>query len=309
MALSPPMNGAYFESLNEENTDSFYNIPGSVTTDYILFSLNVASDTSADISYGWAPGCVLASDGKVTAETGKVLLPVVQAGLTKGKCQRVWLTIGPGVAIQNPKMTSTFTNMQAILEKGGNLKSMLLANFGAIVQAVKGAGVKEVGFDMNYENEGVRFFAPRVANVTSRLHEQLNCPVTFRPYQELDRGDSPWIAALRQVYSNLNRKQCVVGFNLLTYGPGVGNVPAQWVDAIKKFKDTGVPDPADFVWPIISDDRRAPPVTEPEEVPQKLREWNAKGASLWAASIRRFDQPLGPTWLDLYSKAIAKGIA
>lgn len=292
------MNGAYFNDLDGAGQQSaLAHIPGSATTDYILVSLNVASATKADIGYGWSPDRVLARDGKVTPEVGKILTPIVQAGATKGKCQRVWLAIGQAGTVP-------FKNIQAILQTGGTLKSTLLANFGAIVQAVKDAGVKDVGLDMDYD-EDPRFIAPYVGNVTSALCDALKCPATIRPNQRLDNGQSAWIQALRLVYVNLNRRQAVVGCNLQTYGGGNGNVPAQWVDAIKNTRDTGVTDPAGFVWPVVSCDDTAQPVMPAEKLAQTLKDWQSKGASLWAM------QPPGqpPADLKAYSAAIAQGIA
>lgn len=292
------MNGAYFNDLDAAGQQSaLANIPGSATTDYILVSLNVASSTKADINYGWSPDRVLARDGKVTAETGTILTPIVQAGVTKGKCQRVWLAIGGAAG-------SPFKNIQTILDTGGTLKATLMANFGAIVQAVKDAGVKEVGLDMDYD-EDPRMVAPRVGNVTSALYDALKCPVTIRPNQRLDNGQSAWIQALRQVYVNLRNFQAVVGCNLQTYGGGNGNVPAQWVDAIKNTRGTGIADPAGFVWPVVSCDDTAKPVTPADKLAQTLKDWKSTGASLWAM------QPLGqpPADLKTYSAAIAQGIA
>ena len=291
------MNGAYFNDLDAAGQQSaLAHIPGSTTTDYILSNLNVASDTKADIGYGWSPDRVLARDGKVTPEVGKILTPIVQAGVTKGMCQRVWLAIG---------QAGTFKNIQTILNTGGTLKATLLANFGAIVQAIKDAGAKEVGLDMDYD-EDPRMVAPRVGNVTSALYDALKCPVTIRPNQTLDfGGQSAWIQALRQVYVNLRNFQAVVGCNLQTYRGGKGNVPAQWVDAIKNTRGTGVTDPAGFVWPIVSCDDTAQPVMPAEKLAQTLKDWKSTGASLWAM------QPPGqpPADLKAYSAAIAQGIA
>ncbi|HLZ96623.1 MAG TPA: hypothetical protein VKP66_01685, partial [Steroidobacteraceae bacterium] len=292
------MNGAYFNDLDAAGQQSaLANIPGSATTDYILSNLNVPSGTKADIGYGWNPDRVLARDGKVTPEIGKILIPIVQAGVTTGKCQRVWLAIG-GAA------TAPFKNIQTILDTGGPLKSTLLANFRAIVQAVKDAGAKDIGFDMDY-GEDPRLLPLRVSNVTSALYDELKCPVTFCANQRLEFGQSAWIVTLRQVYANLGRTQCVVGCNLQTYAGGTGNVPAEWVDAIKKTGGTGVTDPAAFVWPVVSCDDTAQPVTPAAELAQKLKGWQSKGASLWAM------QPLGqkPADLKAYSAAIAQGIA
>jgi len=308
------MNGAYFNGLDANGQQSaLANIPGSATTDYILFSLNVASGTSADINYGWNFGCVLAHDGKATSEVDKILTPIVKAGVTKGKCQRIWLAIGAAVwedTKKHQQQTSVFANIQTILDHGGALQSTLLANFRAIVQAVKNAGVKEVGFDMDYE-ESPQYIASRVANVTLALYDELKCPVTFCPYQGLVPGQqSPWITALQQVYSAETKQkekkvQPVVGFNLQTYAGGSGNDPTKWVDAIKAVQNTGVGIPASFVWPIVSCDRDARPVTPSDKLADKLKAWKSKGASLWAT------QPPGqpPADLKAYSAAIAQGIA
>src|SRR5580692_5910489 len=135
------MNGAYFNGLDQSGLNiALANIPGSVTTDYILFSLEVPSGTSADINFGLGP-IVLATGGHITPSTEKLLCSVVRAGVARGKCQRVWLSIGSGGS-------SAFTNIQTILNTGGTLRSTLLANFGAIRQAI--TGVKTVGFDMDY---------------------------------------------------------------------------------------------------------------------------------------------------------------
>lgn len=293
------MNGAYFNDLDGAGQQSaLANIPGSATTDYILSSLNVAAATSADINYGWNPDLVLARNGQLSAEAVRILIPIVQAGVTKGQCQRVWLAIGQA-------RTAPFKNIQAILQSGGILKSMLLANFHAIVHAVKSAGVQEVGLDMDYD-EDPRMVAPYVGNVTSALYEALKCPVTIRPNQTLDPGgQSAWIQALRQVYVNLRNFQAVVGCNLQTYRGGRGNVPAQWVDAIKNTRGTGITDPAGFVWPVVSCDDFAQPVTPADKLAQTLKDWKSTGASLWA--MQPPDQK--PADLKAYSAAIAQGIA
>ena len=296
------MNGAYFNGLDASGLPTaLRNIPGSVTTDYILFSLNVASGTSADINYGWNLSGILASNGQVTPEVGKILTPVVQAGVGKGKCQRVWLTIGAAVDPNHPQETSTFENIQTILNTGGALKATLLANFGAIAKAVAITGIKSVGFDMDYEENGDDL-AAQVANVTIALYQQFKCPVTFCPYQ--DWLQSAWITALQQAYSTL-RTQPVVGYNLQTYAGGSGNSPTQWTKNIANAPNTGVANPAAFVWPIVSCDKYAPPVSSPQQVVQMLKGWGSKGASLWAT--QSLSNP--PPSLTDYSNAIAQGIA
>jgi hypothetical protein len=291
------MNGAYLNGLDQSGLKvALANIPGSVTTDYILFSLEVPSGTSADINFGLDP-IVLATGGHVTPATDKLLCGVVRAGVDKGKCQRVWLSIGSGGS-------SAFGNIQTILNTGGTLRSTLLANFGAIRQALRDiTGVKSVGFDMDYE-EGGDELASRVANVTIALYNAFQCPVTFCPYQK--RWQNKWIAALQQVYSTLGT-QPVVGYNLQTYAGGDGNDPTQWTTAIANAENTGVSDPASFVWPIVSCDPDATPVSTPNEVVQLLQGWGSKGASLWAVASLP-NPPPSPTKLTDYGEAIFRGI-
>jgi hypothetical protein len=295
------MNGAYFNGLDQSGgmQTALANIPGSVTTDYILFSLNVASGTKADINYGWNLPLVLASNGQVTPEAERLLTPIVRAGVDRGKCQRVWLTIGAAVDPSHPRETSTFANIQTILNTGGALRSTLLANFGAIARAVGISGVQGIGFDMDYE-ESSGTLASTVANVTIALAQQFRFPVTFCPFSD----QSAWITALQRVYTTL-RAQPVVGFNLQTYSGGGGNDPTQWTRAIASAPNTGVTDPAAFVWPIVSCDRDAPPVSSPDQVLQNLRRWSSKGASLWATAS--LSNP--PPSLTDYSNAIARGIS
>jgi hypothetical protein len=295
--MTMTMNGAYFNGLDQNGLAvALANIPGSVTTDYILFSLEVPSGTSADINFGLSP-IVLAAGGHVTPATDKLLCSVVRAGVAKGKCQRVWLSIGSGGS-------SAFTNIQTILNTGGTLKTTLLQNFGAICQALKNiTGVKAVGFDMDYE-EGGNELATVVANVTIALYKEFQCQVTFCPYQQ--RWQDKWIAALQQVYSTL-KIQPVVGYNLQTYSGGNGNDPTQWTTTIANAPNTGVSDPASFVWPIVSCDSTATPVSTPQQVVQKLRGWRSKGASLWAAASLS-NPPSSPTQLTDYGEAIFRGI-
>jgi hypothetical protein len=289
------MNGAYFNGLDQGGLEvALANIPGSVTTDYILFSLEVPSGTSADINFGLGP-IVLATGGHVTPSTETLLCSVVRAGIDKGKCQRVWLSIGSGGS-------GAFTNIQTILNTGGTLRSTLLANFGAIRQALKAiTGVETVGFDMDYEESGD--LASVVANVTIALYNAFQCPVTFCPFQQWLQNE--WIAALQQVYSTL-RTQPVVGYNLQTYSGGNGNDPTDWTATIASAKNTGVSNPASFVWPIVSCDPAATPVSTPGQVVQKLQGWSSKGASLWAAASLS-NPPASPTLTD-YGNAIFRGI-
>jgi hypothetical protein len=291
------MNGAYFNGLDQGGLDiALANIPGSVTTDYILFSLEVPSGTSANINFGLST-IVLATGGHATPSTDELLCRVVRAGVDKGKCRRVWLSIGSGGS-------SAFANIQTIFNTGGTLKTTLLANFGAIRQALLNiTGVEAVGFDMDYEESG-NDLTSRVANVTIALYNAFQCQVTFCPYQQWLQNN--WIAALQQVYSTLGT-QPVVGYNLQTYSGGNRNVPTEWTTAIANAQNTGVSDAASFVWPIVSCDPTATPVSTPQQVVQKLQGWRSKGASLWAAASLPKPPPF-PTKLTDYGEAIARGI-
>jgi hypothetical protein len=300
MAFSPAMNGAYFNGLDRPGglDITLAKISGSPTTDYMLISLNVASSTSADINYGWNFPCILARNGQVTQWTRDHLVQVVHAGVTKGNCKRVWLVIGG--ATDNTGKTNAFTNMQTILNNGGKLKDDLLANFGAIVQAVQDAGVKYVGFDMDYEESGD--LASAVTDVTVALFNQFGCMITFCP--SFVSEQSNWITALQNVYSEIHagssNVQPVVGFNLQCYAGGGGNNPPDWATAVGKAPNTGVTDPDNFIWPIVSCDSCAPAVICSDNVAKQLQSWGSKGASLWCVM---------PSTLTEYSNAIAQGIA
>ncbi|MDE1149827.1 MAG: hypothetical protein PW843_25030 [Azospirillaceae bacterium] len=286
------MNGAYLNGLDQGGLrTALAQIPGSATTDYILFSLNVKSGTSADINFGNS-GPVLATGGQVTAAARNMLFDVITTGVTRAKCQRAWLSLGGAGS-------NAFTNIQTILNTGGALKATLLANFAAIVQLLGAIrGVQAVGFDMDYE-EGGTDLAALVATVTVALYNEFKCPVTFCPYA----AQSAWIQALQQVYSALGT-QPVAGFNLQIYAGGAGNDPTAWAKAVAAAPNTGVPNPAAFVWPIFSCDTTAQPVSTPTQVTQAMRGYGSAGASLWATASLPFQ---GST-LTSYATAIIAGI-
>jgi len=294
------MNGAYFNGLDDDAglQRALDNIPGSVTTDYILFNLNVASGESADINYGWT-GPPLVKDGTVQTAVGKRLSPIVSKGVSQGQCQRIWLTIGSSVDPKCPEKTSTFTNIQTIFKTGGALQATLIANFAALVGALaKDAGGRTIGFDMDYE-ESVDDFPALIAKLTLLLYSNVpKCPITFCPFT----SPSDWIRALQLV--NQSGVQPVVGFNLQVYSGGCRNDPRQWVSAVKAAQGTGILNPDNFIWPIVSNSPDAKPVYTPSQVTQKLQGWNSQGASLWdTASLAK-----PPNTLTDYSKAIAAGI-
>lgn len=287
------MNGAYFSGMDIGRLDVIKaNIPGSVTTDYILFSLNVAKATNPDINFGLL-GPVLATGGRITADAANLLVDIVKRGVSQGRCQRVWLSIG-GAGLD------AFNNIAAILAAGGTPATTLMANFSALVSAVRVAGVQSVGFDMDFEEGGD--LATLVSKVTMALYNQFkpNCPVTFCPFDD----EPSWLKALQLVYGTL-KTQPVVAYNLQTYASGGGNKPRDWTATIAKAPNTGITDPTAFVWPIVSCDPTATPNYRPELVPNKLREWQSKGASLWTVANLTLP-PAPPMTLTGYSKAIAE---
>lgn len=298
------MNGAYFNGLDGAGLDTaLFNVdfPVSVTTDFILISLNVASGSNADINYGWYGG-VLATGGKITPYCEERLCRVVKAGVAQRYCRRVWLTVGSSVT-WDPS-TRTFTNIQKILGQGGQLGRTLMDNFAAIRDAVDIPGLESVGFDMDYE-EGDDLALP-VSNVTIALQKRFEkdkrpCPITFCPY---DRREQ-WIDALQKVHAEL-KTQPVVGFNLQTYAGGWRNVPSDWTDAIALAPDIGVSDPANFIWPIVSCTSEAAPLSLPGDVTRNLKRWGSKGGSLWSTSYLSPDA--SGLHLSDYSTAIYYGI-
>lgn len=283
------MNGAYFNGLDQSGLQTALDqIPGSPTTDYILFSLNVASGTDADINFGLT-GPVLASNGQATDATTDLLVKVVEAGVTSGACQRVWLSLGGWES-------NVFSNIETILTTGGTLESTLMANFAAIIKPISAIqGVTSVGFDMDYE-QSVSSLPALVSAVTVALSKQFNCPITFCPYQ----SSAPWISALQKVYAALGT-QPVVGFNLQTYAGGAGNDPTEWTAALAKAENTGVADPASFIWPIVSCDTTATPDSTPSQTTTSLQGWKSAGGSLWATAALPYQ---GYT-LTNYGQAIA----
>jgi hypothetical protein len=139
--------------------------------------------------------------------------------------------------------------------------------------------------------------------VTLALYDKFKCPVTFCPF----RQESSWLKALQQVYSTL-KTQPVVGYNLQTYAGGSRNDPTEWTTTIRNAKSTiGVSDPAAFIWPIVSCDPTATPVSTPKQVVQQLQGWKSKGASLWATASLP-NPPPSPTMLTAYGQAIFQGI-
>ncbi|MCW2245423.1 hypothetical protein M2352_001014 [Azospirillum fermentarium] len=291
------MNGAYFNNLDQKGLKTaLAQIPGSKTTDYILFSLNVASGTSADINFGLT-GPVLASDSAATQATTDLLVKVVAEGVSSGACKRVWLSLGGWGS-------DAFSNIEAILtadgSQNGDLATVLMANFSAIFNQITAIdGVESVGFDLDYEQQSGNLTA-LVTMTAVTLYTQFQCPLTFCPYQ----ADGPWIAALQAVYAALG-VQPVAGINLQTYAGGRYNDPSAWTTDLTNAADTGVADPASFIWPIVSCDTTALPDSTPSQTATALQGWKSAGGSLWATANLPYH---GHTLTD-YGKAIAGAVA
>lgn len=141
------------------------------------------------------------------------------------------------------------------------------------------------------------------------------------PSYEGENKDYPdelkWIGALQKIYAVLAGTQPVVGYNLQCYSGGDGNDPGQWTAKIKNATGTGVTDPDNFVWPILScsPQDNAYPVYQPNQVAALLKDWagengptgfHSRGASLWCTLALK---PQNDYTLTQYSNAFAQGIA
>lgn len=289
--MSITMNGAYMASLFQKQPDvlsaTLKQIPGSVTTDFILFSYEVPSSSSADVHD--VQGELVASGGKVTDTAGKVLDQVVKLGRTQGALQRVWLGLGSAG-------TPTYTNLKKILEHDGTLKKTLLDNFRALYDKV-GA----TGFDLDYEGDTSEL-GTLLPDIVDAFHKKLSCQFTFCPYW----NPKAWSSALADIYTKVG-SQPVVGMNLQVYEGGAGNDPVAWTDALKKTSGTGVSDPDNFIWPIQSIYKDNPPSYSPSEMESNLKTWKSKGGSFWN-NFFFTKSDLDWTMTD-FSKGIAAGIA
>jgi hypothetical protein len=71
--------------------------------------------------------------------------------------------------------------------------------------------------------------------------------VTYAPYEE----EQFWLEAQAQAFTNAGERPVVAWYNLQNYAGGAGNVPSQWVQAIRDFgpDKLGVTDPPAFIVP------------------------------------------------------------
>lgn len=299
------MNGAYINGLDTPATNAATVLAaaGTATTDYILFSLTVQETTKGNIYYGLG-GDLLASGGTVQSNAAVLLAPVVVAGTTLGKCQRVWLSIGGADS-------NTFTNITTILTNGGTAATNLINNLVALATSLQALSSKivSVGFDMDNEDAPISAVVPLI----TKLYQaglKLTTPVTF-PFTFCPFGDqADWNDALAGVYSSL-KVQPVVGYNLQTYSGGTGQDPATWASTLTTYitkhpNTTGLTTGDGFILPIVSCDDTAQPTSTPSQITTNLQGWSSTGASFWAtAALLQSTQKY--TWAQ-YAAAIASGI-
>jgi hypothetical protein len=302
------MNGAYINGLDDVTTNlkTTEQAVGTATTDYILFSLTVHDATTGDIYYGLGNN-VVATKGAVTLAAAEILAPVVTAGVTKGNCTRVWLSLG-GAG------TSTFANISTILENGGAPAAYLIGNLAALASSLKALSSKitAVGFDMDNEEPPISAVVALVVALYKHGIAQspaVEYPFTFCAYDD----DNSWFDALASVYSGLNGIQPVVGITLQTYAGGGGNHPTAWTNDLAAYlrnpdnQPTGLSSADGFILPIQSLDNTAPPTYPPSQMTSNLETWQSTGGSFWATQAL-FQSSPAQQW-SAYASAIASGIS
>ncbi|HEY0014710.1 MAG TPA: hypothetical protein VGC13_00265 [Longimicrobium sp.] len=306
------MNGVYINGLDNAttNVNTTAQAGGTATADYILFSLTVPDQTGT-IYYGLGNN-VLASNGAVAPAAAAILAPVVTAGVTKGNCTRVWLSLG---GAGSPTVSNeTFSNISTILAKGGTAATNLVQNLAALATSMKALSSKitSVGFDLDNEDASPSSVVPLVAALYNHGIKQspaVKYPFTFCAYQD----DSDWFDALAGVYSALNGVQPVVGITLQVYAGGRNNNPVTWTQDLANYlqkpgsKPTGLSSAEGFILPIQSMDDTAGPVYTPGQMTSNLRRWRSTGGSFWATQAL-FQSPPPQRWPD-YASAIASGIS
>ncbi|HEX8317742.1 hypothetical protein [Longimicrobium sp.] len=303
------MNGAYINGLDDagNNAKTTAQAAGTVTTDYILFSLTVL-DTTGDICYGLG-GTVVATNGAVTPAAATILYPVVSAGVTSGQCTRIWLSLGGAGSwtLPNP----TFTNIAKILAAGGTAATNLVSNLAALATRLKelSGRITAVGFDLDNEDAAVSAVVPLVVtlyNYGISQSPRVAYPFTFCAFG----NDTAWFDALASVYSGLDGVQPVVGITLQTYAGGSRQDPAAWTQALATYlqmHSTGLPSAQGFILPILSMDNTAGPTYTPAAMTSKLKSWQSAGGSFWATQAL-FQSPPPDKWSD-FASAIASGIS
>lgn len=301
------MNGAYINGLDDPTTNlkTAVQAVGTATTDYILFSLTVHDITTGDIYYGLNNN-IVATKGAVTPVAAMILAPVVTAGVTKGHCTNIWLSIGGSGSL-------TFTNISTILKTGGSAATNLINNLAALATSLKALSsrITSVGFDLDDEElSTLDVVAPLVValyNHGINQSPQVKYPFTFCAFN----NQTAWFDALASVYSGLNGVQPVVGITLQTYAGGGGNNPTTWTSELAAYlqssgKPTGLSSANGFILPIQSMDNTALPIYPPSQMTSNLEKWQSTGGSFWATQAL-----LQPSqtyqWSD-YASAIASGI-
>lgn len=305
------MNGAYINGLDNlaTNLNTTEQAVGTATTDYILFSLTV-HDNTGDIYYGLDNNRV-ATNGAVTPIATAIFVPVVTAGVTKGRCTKIWLSIGGSGG-------STFKNINQILNNGGTAATNLINNLAALANFLKALSSKitSVGFDMDNEEEEDAPIPEVVPALVVALYNhgitqspEVKYPFTFCAFE----NNTAWFDALANVYSGLNGVQPVVGITLQTYAGGEGNDPTTWTSDLAAYlqtpasKPTGLSSANGFILPIQSMDNTAPPTYRPSQMTSNLKAWQSTGGSFWATQSLVQSSP-AQQWSD-YASAIASGIS
>lgn len=135
-----------------------------------------------------------------------------------------------------------FGNMGALIKQYGTGPSNpLYQNFQALAQSLS---IDGIDFDLEAVTNPYGHYTDTVVQLTAML-AGLGLEVTYCPYM----AEAFWLDCLAQVYKD-NGKQIVSWFNLQCYAGGAGNVPSQWVAAVKASqKLNGVINPAAFVVP------------------------------------------------------------
>jgi hypothetical protein len=291
--MSAMMNGCYFASLNQTMDGSrpinvlqtvLDQIPGSLTTDYILFSFSVPDANS--IIYTSPQGGVVVQDGKINDTYFDVLSQVVNAGRNEGALSKVWLTLGAAG-------DTTFETMTKIIQQGGTALKQLEQNFTKLYE-ILGA----YGFDIDYENNPYRM-NDVVAPVIVWLYNTFKCRFTACPYET----STAWGELLAKVYSELGT-QPFAGINLQTYCGGASNNPNTWAEDLNNIPGTGISDFSQLIWPIQSITEADPPGYGPEGIKNNLSNWDSYGGS-WRNTYF-LTKPDTGTITD-FSEAISEG--
>jgi hypothetical protein len=195
--------------------------------------------------------------------------------IKSGKVKRITLSIGSS-------NFGDFEDIKALVDsQGTGKKSILYKDFAAIAAALP---VDAIDFDdeNGYDSESTVKFAVMLG--------KLGFHVTMNPYT----NNSYWTSVVSQI--NTQTPGLVDGIHLQNFAGGASNNPCtNW--------DFGsVP-----VFPGLSDQASAPPLSTPATAETRLKTWHGQcgitGAWLWI-----FDQIAGTDQPAAYAKAMKKGV-